>query len=65
MVHVNGYQAPYQVVEAKNYEDAHALAKASTGRLGAFRHAWSFRLKKLPYVRTGKSSRWHMPKAAA
>jgi hypothetical protein len=64
-IHINGYQAPYQVVEAKTYEDAHAGAKANAGRLGQFPNTWSFRLKKLPLVRTGKSSRWHTPKAAA
>lgn len=62
MVHANGYQAPYKVVEAKKYEEAHALAKAGMGRLGEFPNIWSFRLKKLPYVKTGRNSRWHMPK---
>ena len=44
--HRNGYQAPYQFVEAKKKKEAIELAKQSS-RLADFPKSWSFKLTKL------------------
>jgi hypothetical protein len=42
-VHINGYQAPYQMYECKKRREAVQWAKKSS-RLADFPNVWSFRL---------------------
>ena len=44
--HRVGYQAPYQLIEAKERKEAIKLAKKAS-RLGDFPEVWSFKLTKL------------------
>ena len=60
--HRSGYRAPYQVVEAKNYKDAHAQAKAIPCVLSQYSTQWSFTLVRLPYVRNKRNTKWIMPR---
>lgn len=54
--HINGYQAPYQVVEAKSKKDAIKLADKIDCRLRDF-ECWSWKLERLPYEQN-KNGRW-------
>jgi len=55
-VHRNGYQAPYQIVEAKIYKEVHKIIIKSGCRLLDF-NSWSFKINELH--KTKKNGKWY------
>ena len=57
-VHRNGYQAPYQVVEAKEYQEVHnQVLKNRTSRLLDFSDSWYFRIINLNKIQV--NGKWY------
>ena len=56
-VHRNGYQAPYQIVEAKKYKEVHKFIMESGSRLLNFPNSWSFVITDLH--KTQKNGKWY------
>jgi hypothetical protein len=54
--HKDGYQAPYQVIEAKKREDAIKIAKEVNCVLRNFK-SWGWKIVKLPY-QLNENGKW-------